>query len=283
MLGSPIAHSLSPALHRAAYAELGLVGWTYDHFQVTEGELGSFVDALDDRWRGLSLTMPLKVAALQLGEVDRLVELVGAANTLLFTETGRRLYNTDVAGLVTAVRQAGVGTVERVTILGAGATARSSLVSAEQLGASQVVVLARTPAKAKDLRSLADVLELDLTVVGWDSEIAAADLVISTVTAGAADSRAAEIAASAPVIFDAVYDPWPTALAGAAARAGRTVVNGLDLLVGQAVGQIELMTGRHVDAELLLAVGRAALGSPGPASARPPVSAPDTPGAGVKD
>lgn len=259
VLGSPIAHSLSPALHRAAYVELGLADWTYDRFEMTEVGLAEFVAGCDASWRGLSLTMPLKVVALGLGRVDRLAALVGAANTLIFTDEGPWLHNTDVGGLVSAVQRSAGDVAATVTILGSGATARSSLVSASMLGADHVTVAARDPAKAELLRPLSRELDLTLAVQDWDATLPPADLVISTVTAGAADARADLIAASAPVIFDAIYDPWPTALATAAERAGRTVLNGLDLLVGQAVGQIELMTGRTVDAALLLAAGRTAL------------------------
>lgn len=262
VLGSPIAHSLSPALHRAAYAELGLSEWSYDRFEVTEAELVPFVTGCDLTWRGLSLTMPLKVAALQLGDVDRLAALVGAANTLIFTEQGRRVYNTDVGGLVAALQRAGVTRTERVTVLGAGATARSGLVSAAQLGARQVTVVARNPDRAGLLRPLTAELGLELVVSAWTERLPAADLVLSTVTAGAADERVEEVAASAPVVFDAIYDPWPTPLASAAERAGCRVVNGLDLLVGQAVLQIELMTGQRVAAEVLLAAGQAELAPP---------------------
>jgi shikimate dehydrogenase len=273
VLGSPIEHSLSPALHQAAYRHLGLTGWSYERHEVREDGLAAFVDGCDGTWRGLSLTMPLKVVALGLGQVDRLAELVGAANTLVFAPEGRRLYNTDVAGLVAAVRDAGPQQVERATILGSGATARSALVSLAELGTQHVTVVARTPAKAELLRPLADSCRVELSVHPWEQELEDTDLVISTVTAGAADARADGIAASAPVVFDAIYDPWPTPLAVAAERAGRTVLSGLDLLVGQAVLQIELMTGHRVPAELLRSVGRAALADRLRAGRRAPVDA----------
>jgi shikimate dehydrogenase len=265
VLGSPIEHSLSPVLHRAAYAELGLDDWSYDRYEVTETELAGFVAGLDPSWRGLSLTMPLKVVALELGEVDELAALVGAANTLVFDPDGNRVYNTDVGGLVSAVVGAGADRLDRVTILGAGATARSSLVSAARLGASQVHVVARSPAKAERLRPLADALGVRLGVAEWRDPLPAVDLVISTVTAGAADDRAEEIAASAAVVFDAIYDPWPTPLAQSAQAAGRTVLNGLDLLVGQAVLQVELMTGQRVSPAVLMSAGRTALSRVGDA------------------
>ena len=251
VLGSPIEHSLSPVLHRAAYDVLGLTDWSYDKFELTEAELPDFVAGCDQRWRGLSLTMPLKVVALQLGEPDQLVALVGAANTLVFDDDTRRVYNTDVGGLVAAVQRATTSVPDRVTILGAGATARSALVSAAQLGASQVTVVARNLARANALRPLADACGVTLSVAAWEQDPAPTDLVVSTVTAGAADARAEQLSESAPVIFDAIYDPWPTPLARSAEQAGRTVVNGLDLLVEQAVLQIELMTGHPVGSDVL--------------------------------
>ena len=261
VLGSPIAHSLSPALHRAAYAGLGLSGWTYDSFAVDAPGLAGFVEGLDASWRGLSLTMPLKVAVLGLGEVDPLARLAEAGNTLILDAGHRRVYNTDVAGLVWAVREVVAGPVETVTVLGAGATARSALVSASRLGARRVQLLARTPARAAALRDLAEELGVELVVLPWSATPPAADLLVSTVTAGAAGARSDELVADAAVVFDAVYDPWPTPLAQAAQRADRPLVSGLDLLVGQALGQVELMTGRRPTPDVLRAAGLAALAS----------------------
>jgi len=259
VLGSPIQHSLSPALHQAAYQRLGLEDWTYLRVEVNAEQLPRFVADRDASWRGLSLTMPLKTVALGLGEVDPLAARVGAANTIIFADDGRRVHNTDVPGLVAALQRAGLAHADRVTILGAGATARSALVSASLLGASHVTLVVRDPARGELLRPLAAAEGVSLAVSPWPAELLPTDLLISTVTRGAADDRADELVAAAPVIFDAVYDPWPTALAAAAERAGRVAVSGLDLLVGQAVLQIELMTGRTVEPEVLLTAGRAAL------------------------
>lgn len=259
VLGSPVAHSLSPALHRAAYAVLGL-DWTYDRHDVGEDGLAGFVAACDASWRGLSLTMPLKVAALSLGEVDAVAARAGGANTLVFDADGRRrVYNTDVGGLVWALRRAGVRDLPRVTILGSGATARSALLSVSRLGARSVTVVARTTARAEPLRDLGAELGVAVLVQDWSAPLPPADALLNTAVAGAADPLAEAAAASAPLVFDAIYDPWPTPLAVAATTAGRTVVNGLDLLVGQALLQLELMTGSAVDAAVLYAAGRAAL------------------------
>jgi shikimate dehydrogenase len=252
VLGSPIEHSLSPTLHRAAYAHLGL-NWTYDRVEIGERGLASFVHGLDAAWRGLSLTMPLKVAVLELGQVDQLARLAGAGNTLVLEGGERWVYNTDVGGLIWAVGRVAAAPLPRVTILGTGATARSALLAAGDLGAQLVTVVARTPAMAEALRALSDQLGVRLEIRPWSSELPDADLVVSTVVSGAADSIAAAVARSAPLIVDIIYDRWPTVLASAAERAGCTVVSGLELLIGQALLQIELMTGRAVAADVLYA------------------------------
>jgi shikimate dehydrogenase len=262
VLGSPIAHSLSPVLHGAAYAELGLTGWAYGRAEVRVGGLAAFVAGLDGSWRGLSLTMPLKVEVLELagvGSVSDAARLTGAGNTLLLDGPARAVHNTDVGGLVAAVRRVLPGAVRTVTIVGSGATARSSVASAAELGATRVQVLARDPDKAEALRPLAEAVGLALSVVPWDSTPPTADLLVSTVTAGALDGRVEALAACADVLFDVVYDPWPTALAAAAGRGGVRVLDGLDLLVGQAVLQVELMTGRRPTPAVLRAAGEAAL------------------------
>ncbi len=261
VLGSPIEHSLSPVLHRAAYAHLGLADWDYQRHRVEADELAGFVAGLDDSWRGLSLTMPLKEVALGLGEPDEISVLAGAANTMVFdADRHARVYNTDVGGLVNAFAAAGVTGADRVTVLGSGATARSGLISAARMGAGRVTVMARRPGHARDaLTGLAARLGVELEVVGWGPTVPSGDVLVSTVVRGAADPIAAAAAAAAPVVFDVIYDPWPTPLAAAAEALGRTVCNGLDLLVHQAVGQIFLMTGRTVPADLLAAAGRTAL------------------------
>ena len=252
MLGRPIAHSLSPVLHRAAYIHLGL-NWTFDRIEVDAQGLVPFVRGLDGSWRGLSLTMPLKVAVLELGEVDRLARLAGAGNTLLLEGGERWVYNTDIGGLTWAVGQVTRNPMPRVTILGAGATARSALLAATQLGAQQVTVVARTPSRAEPLKALSNQLGVRLDIRPWSNQIPDADLVVSAVVAGAADGIAQAVAGCAPLIVDIIYDPWPTVLATTAQRAGRNVVSGHDLLVGQALLQIELMTGRAVAADVLYA------------------------------
>lgn len=264
VLGRPIEHSLSPVLHRAAYEHLGL-DWDYTAHEMDEDDLPAFVAGLDRKWRGLSLTMPLKVAALSLGMVEATAGLVGAGNTVLLRDDGPRVHNTDVGGLVDAIAAAGAGDLRRATLLGNGATARSSIAALHRLGVRTCTVMARNPERASGLVELAGRLGLACTVRPIGAAPEPSDLLVSTVTAGAIDDRAAEFAAAAGIVFDVVYDPWPTALAAAATAAGAVMVSGLDLLVHQAVAQVELMTGEGVPAEVLMSAGRAELSRRGPA------------------
>lgn len=264
VLGSPVRHSLSPALHTAAYAALGLTDWRYDCFEVTRGELAEFVSTCGPKWRGLSLTMPLKDEALELGEVSAAARLTGAGNTLVFTDAGNVVHNTDIEGfwrpLVAhfGVHNPGEVPVESAVILGGGATARSAFAALATMGVGAVTVCARTRAKVEAWAPLFDATGLTPAIVAFD-DIPESDLLIATVTKGAADPVAERATAASRIVFDAIYDPWPTDLGRIAHVAGRTVFSGLDLLVGQAVAQVELMTGRSVDAEVLMSAGRAAL------------------------
>lgn len=264
VLGRPVAHSLSPVLHRAAYQAMGLTGWDYRAVECVEADLAGVLAGLGPDWVGLSLTMPLKrVATAVAAEVSPLVARVGAANTLLPRDAGWRAENTDVGGMVDALREAGTTDATGAVVLGAGGTAQAALAALAELGERQPTVLVREPGRTGDLRATADRLGVAVRVVRGldDAVVYRAPLVISTVPAGAADRVARPRWAARPgVLFDVVYDPWPTPLARSAAAAGRRVVSGLDLLLHQAVRQVRLMTGRDdvpVDA-MRAAVDRAA-------------------------
>ena len=244
VLGSPIAHSLSPVLHRAAYAALGLDDWTYDAIECDEAGLPA---VLDGGWAGLSLTMPLKRAVLPLLDRTEPVAIeVGGANTVVFADGQRHGYNTDVPGLVAALAEAGVTTPPGVTILGAGATACAALAAVRAIGLAAAVVQVRDQARAGDLLAAARRLGLAVELRPFGSQVRDGDLLISTVPAGAADfyaERAVDPRARPSAVLDVVYHPWPTPLAAAAARSGVVVVSGFDLLLHQAARQVELMTG----------------------------------------
>jgi len=248
VLGSPIAHSLSPVLHRAAYEELGLQDWSYDRFEVDEAALPGFVGKLGPEWAGLSLTMPLKRAVIPLlDEISETASAVEAVNTVVFTEDGRRLGdNTDVPGMVAALRERGIEQVDSAAILGAGATASSALAALARICTGEVVAYVRSQARAAEMRQWGERLDVEVRTEDWaDAEHALrAPLVIATTPAGTTDVLSSVVPERPATLFDVLYDPWPTALAARWSAYGGAVVSGLDLLVHQAVLQVEQMTGR---------------------------------------
>ncbi|MFG2971456.1 shikimate dehydrogenase [Streptomyces sp. NPDC048331] len=269
VLGSPVAHSLSPALHSCAYRVLGLDHWSYDRYEVDEPALPGFLARLRDRaegptWAGLSLTMPLKRAVIPLlDEVTARAAAVESVNTVLRTPDGRLTGdNTDIPGLVAALRERGVHRVESATVLGAGATAASALAALAELGSGPVTVCVRGPERAAEMRAWGDRLGVDVRTLAWERAGAAltAPLVLSTTPKGASDALASAVPPRPGALFDVVYDPWPTPLAAAWSAAGGPVLSGLDLLVHQATRQVELMTGRGpAPLARMRAVGGAAL------------------------
>jgi len=247
VLGSPIAHSLSPVLHTAAYAALGLGDWTYTAIECDEAGLPGLLASCDRQWAGLSLTMPLKRAVLPLlDRTEPLAVEVGGANTVVFEGGERHGYNTDVPGMVAALAGAGVIAPSSATILGAGATACAALAALREVGLTSVVVLVRDRARAAGLLAAASRLGMAVDLRPFDAGVSDRDLLVSTVPAGAADFYAERARRPRPgpcAVLDVVYDPWPTPLAQAAAKSGAVVVGGFDLLLHQAARQVELMTG----------------------------------------
>ncbi|MER6626728.1 shikimate dehydrogenase [Streptomyces sp. NPDC000987] len=248
VLGSPIAHSLSPVLHRAAYRELGLAGWSYDRFEIDEAGLAGFLGTLGPEWAGLSLTMPLKRAVIPLlDEISETAASVEAVNTVVLTEDGRRLGdNTDIPGMVAALRERGIEQVDSAAILGAGATASSALAALARICTGEVVVHVRSEARAAEMREWGKRLDVQVRIADWADAASAlrAPLVVATTPAGTTDALAAAVPERPTTLFDVLYDPWPTELAARWSACGGAVVSGLDLLVHQAVLQVEQMTGR---------------------------------------
>jgi shikimate dehydrogenase len=245
VLGKPVAHSLSPVLHNAGYAAAGLTGWSYTAFEVDEPELAGFVERHPD-WAGFSLTMPLKEAALTVAAtVSDLARAVGAANTLVRKGDGWHADNTDIPGMVLALRDKGITRPASIAVLGAGGTARAALGAAAVMGTRRVVLFARRPdAASAELDPVAQALGISLTIQGWPGagRCGMHDVVISTVPKGIADDL--QVAwRSSTVVFDVVYNPWPTFFAAAAQTAGCRIVSGLDLLHTQALGQFQQFTG----------------------------------------
>jgi shikimate dehydrogenase len=265
VLGSPVAHSLSPVLHTAAYAAMGLRDWSYELFECDEKGLAPFLEGLDPaEWAGLSLTMPLKRRAMELAaEVTELATAVGGANTLLRRGRSWSAHNTDVEGIATALTEAGVAAPGSAVVLGAGATAASALAALRELGAAGgVTVLARDTARTDEVTAAAQRLGRPVEVAPL-SEIDRyldTDLVVSTLPSGATDEHAERLRASRADLFDVIYAPWPTVAADAVAARGGRVVGGFPMLLHQAVAQIRLMAGvEDVPVEAMRAAGEAEL------------------------
>jgi len=267
VLGDPIDHSLSPTLHQAAYAELEMSDWSYTSTRVQAGGLAKYVADLGgdwppSRWRGLSVTMPLKREAYELARsMSPRARLVGAVNTLVRSSHGWVGDNTDLPGAVAAIRErAGEGfSCTSGAILGAGATAASTGLALAELGASRITLLARNPGAAGETIEMISrhPSKPVVSVLPLDSAVDGVDAVVSTVPAKAQTPELIDRWASTPVVFDVVYDPWPSPLLSVAPG---VAVSGLDLLVHQAVLQFELFTGRTAPLAAMRAAGEKALG-----------------------
>lgn len=260
VLGSPVAHSKSPALHRAAYAALGLDGWTYDALDTTAAQLPERVGTAGPEWVGFSVTMPGKLAALAFAdERTRRAELIGSANTLVRIDGGWRADCTDVDGMAGALVAAQFpADSARAVLIGAGGTALPTIAALADAGITEVSVVARNAARARGVLDLAEELGVRAEVIDFEvGDVLAracrdADVTVSTVPASAAATLAPSVAATARLV-DAIYDPWPTPLAAAVEAAGGTVVGGLVMLLNQAYSQVEQFTGRPAPKEAMAA------------------------------
>ncbi|PDP86395.1 shikimate dehydrogenase [Glycomyces fuscus] len=264
VLGSPVAHSLSPVLHNAAYAAMGLDDWSYGLHECGEEGLAPFLSGLGGEWAGLSLTMPLKRRAMELAdEVSGPALQAGGANTLVRRAGEWHASNTDVAGIAEALAEAGADAPRSAVILGAGATAASALVALRRLGlTAPVTVLARDTARAGQVAAAARRTghPLEVAPLSQAERHLDVDLVVSSLPSGAADLHADLLAASRADLFDVVYSPWPTRAAEAVAARGGRVVGGFPMLLHQAVEQVRLMTGvQEVPVEAMRAAGEAEL------------------------
>ena len=244
VVGRPITHSLSPLLHRAAYAALGLSDWTYDSLDLGAEELPDLLAGLGEEWRGFSVTMPCKQAAVDVADVvEPLPRLLHAANTLVRAEGGWRAENTDVTGIGMALQLGGVERVGHAAIIGAGGTAAAAAVALSSLGAQHIDVLVREPSRAADVTRVLQVLGVSASVSRISDTEFEAPLVVSTVPVNGQPDLLPLSWRSGQTVLDVLYAPWPTPVAERVTAVGGTVIGGLEVLFWQATVQVELMTG----------------------------------------
>ncbi|CAM5702904.1 Shikimate dehydrogenase OS=Streptomyces alboniger OX=132473 GN=CP975_05575 PE=4 SV=1 [Streptomyces alboniger] len=190
--------------------------------------------------------MPLKRAVIPLlDEISVTAASVEAVNTVVLTDDGRRTGdNTDVPGMVAALREHGIEQVDSAAPR-RGRHGASALAALARICTGEVVAYVRSDARAAEMRQWGDRLDVEVRTADWADarEALGAPLVIATTPAGATDELAAAIPERPATLFDVLYDPWPTTLAARWSAYGGAVVSGLDLLVHQAVLQVEQMTG----------------------------------------
>ena len=261
VLGRPVTHSLSPLLHRAAYADLGLTDWTYDALDIGAEDLPVLLAGLGPEWRGFSVTMPCKQAAADLADVvEPLPRLLHAANTLVRTDAGWRAENTDVTGIGMALQLGGVEEIGSAAIIGAGGTATAAAVALSSLGARHVEVVVRDAARAGDVTRVLATLDVPATVSLLGDAVLDAPVVVSTVPVDGQPDVLGLPWRAGQTVLDVVYAPWPTPLATRVTEVGGIVLDGLDVLFWQATAQVELMTGQPAPIEAMRAALDAAVG-----------------------
>jgi len=268
VLGHPIAHSLSPVLHRAAYQALGLP-WHYEALDVESGALAAFVAELGPEWAGLSLTMPLKVEAVPLMDfIEPMAKIVGAVNTVVVQRVAHQRHlvgaNTDVHGIVAALREVGVEAAATGVVIGGGATATSALAALGQLGVTTPVVTVRDRARAGALLRASTKMGLTVRFAGLEEAAALAaraDVTVSTIPADAGAAIAREVRGASGALLDVIYSPLVTPLGAAWEAAGGARAGGERMLLHQAAEQVRLMTGREVPISAMDAALRAVLSS----------------------
>jgi shikimate dehydrogenase len=261
VIGDPVAHSLSPALHNAGYDALGLSDWSYQAVRVGAGHVGDFLAGLDSSWRGLSVTAPHKREALALaGTVTERAELAGGVNTLVRGGSGWVGDNTDLPGAVAAIRERSAAPAATGTILGGGATAASTGLALVELGVQSIAIAVRDPARAAEAAaSIKAHPARPAVAVVQLAQAEPADIVVSTIPIAAQDDRTVAAVLPAPVLFEVTYNTWPTPLVEAAERSGSVIVSGLDLLIHQAVLQFEQFTGERAPLAAMRTAGESAL------------------------
>lgn len=242
VLGSPITHSLSPRIHKKAMEILGIEG-KYQAFEVTQELFPHFLsDHASADWNGFSLTMPLKESAFGLvAEIEEDALRINSVNTIYRVDGKWHGTSTD---LLAFNNLAVVSESSKVAIIGAGGTARAAIGSLDNR-VSSVDVLLRNPMREAGMSKAAPNTRINFLDMGAD--VSGYDLVIQTTPVGAYDEFASKISKPDGLLIEALYKPWPTPIAQKYTAAGALVISGRELLVEQALFQIELFTELRID------------------------------------
>lgn len=257
MLGYPVAHSRSPAMHNAALAELGLGdGWSYEAIEVAPDRFEDRVRAMPaEGFVGANVTVPHKGAALALADsLSETAREIGAANTLAFAGGEVRADNTDAQGLLDALPEPPAG--KRALVLGAGGAARAVVWALLREGV-EVEVWNRTELRSRHLCEELGGRPVDAP------EVSAYGIVVNSTAVGLhGEDPFAELPlrtdgfVAGQVVVDMVYRAKPTPLLAAAAAAGARTVDGLEVLVRQGARSLRIWTGVEAPLDTMRAAAR---------------------------
>lgn len=262
VLGSPISHSLSPLLHNTVYEFLGIDA-RYEAYEVSSGQLRNFLSGDGATLNCLSLTMPLKEEALSIASsVSDLSRQIQSGNTLHKVDGQWSLTSTDVDGFTHALRFNDRDAKGNVLVIGAGATARAVVAACNGVSGT-VTVINRNPDREEAMRLAAPISAIEF--IPWNSVIdfAGFDLVVNTTPGETASQFVDAFGSVSATYFEVLYNPWPTPLLSKWRSSGGFGIDGLDLLIHQAISQMEIFAARPIDrsavAKMLRGVGEKAL------------------------
>jgi len=249
IIGDPIDHSLSPAIHNAAFTTLGL-NCSYIAFRVQEGQLKNSMDSLRAiQIGGFNVTMPHKVTVLNyVDRHDKIVELVGAANTVN-NESGKfYAYNTDVVGFIEPLHQRKIDlNGHEVLILGAGGAARAVAVAlSQEKGVSKINIFNRDMDRSKNLARIINRFGIETNIISHEDiqKIAfRSNLIINTTPLGMKNEESLIKTSSISkesIVYDIVYKPIETKLLENAKTAGAQVIYGYEMLLEQAIASFKI-------------------------------------------
>ena len=256
VLGSPISHSLSPLLHNTMYQLLGIEA-NYAAYEVSSGQLRDFLAHDGAALNCLSLTMPLKEEALSIADsVSDISRQVKSGNTLRKVDGLWSLTSTDVEGFTEALRFNGRDARGKVLVIGAGATARAVIAACDGVS-GQVTVINRNSERVQAIKKSGP--NLDIEFISWSSSIdfGKFDLVVNTTPGDTASIFSDQISSVGTTFFEVLYNPWPTQVLSQWRKAGGFGIDGLDLLIHQAISQVEIFASCTIDRALIAKTLRA--------------------------